>query len=375
LKTSNPLVKGLWVFFFIFLFSFLLQNALENLTDYYQYTTITKIENVNENPMKLPALTLCSAKVYPSLSTNATLDEYLFICKIEGTECDYRDFYSFKTRSSISNQDILTCYVLNGGRNFTGHSSEIKSTRTTGPSSGFELYFFLPKEHYLYYYINDAFVKPTISEIIKIISSNTINIFTLQKTVENKLESPYNNCRECNNLPDTPLVRQLSEANITYRQLNCFEICFKNFVENYALEHKISEEEARGEEEVKNYDKDKNCHHLCPLECESTQYKIFESKPLLADLIDIEEYSSELIPKIEKKFDITVNSTEEFTKNYLEIFVFFDSLQYTKISQTPKTTLSELVSNLGGSTGLFLDLSFLSACRAIEFILGIIFKY
>ncbi len=176
-------------------------------------------------------------------------------------------------------------------------------------------------------------------------------------------------------MPDTPLVRQLSEANITYRQLNCFEICFKNFVENYALEHKISEEEARGEEEVKNYDKDKNCHHLCPLECESTQYKIFESKPLLADLIDIEEYSSELIPKIEKKFDITVNSTEEFTKNYLEIFVFFDSLQYTKISQTPKTTLSELVSNLGGSTGLFLDLSFLSACRAIEFILGIIFKY
>ena len=197
----------------------------------------------------------------------------------------------------------------------------------------------------------------------------------MEKTVETKLEYPFNICWDRTNLPDTTLVRQLTEADTTYRQVNCFELCFLNFVQKYALEHKISEAEARGEEKVKNYDTEKNCKQLCPLECESTQYKISESKFSLVELSNIEEYSSQYIPFIKQKLNITVNSTEEFTKNYLEIFVFFDSLQYTKISQTPKTTLSELVSNLGGSTGLFLDLSFLSACRAIEFILGIIFKY
>jgi len=181
LNTSNPFFKILWVLFFLVLCSFLLQNVHENLNDYYQYTAITKIENVNENPMKLPAVTFCLASFYPSLSTNATLNESLFSCNIDGTECDYSDFYSFETRSSISIQDILTCYVLNGGRNSTGDSSEIRSTRTTGPSSGFEIYFFLPKEHYLYYYINDAFVKPATSEIIKIFSTKTVNIFTLEK--------------------------------------------------------------------------------------------------------------------------------------------------------------------------------------------------
>jgi len=245
---------------------------------------------------------------------------------------------------------------LNGGRNSTGDSSEIRSTRTTGPSSGFEIYFFLPKEHYLYYYINDAFVKPATSEIIKIFSTKTVNIFTLEKTVEAKLEYPFNNCWERNNLPDTPLVRQLSETKITYRQVNCFELCFQN---------NIGEDEAIRKEEVINYDKDKNCHHLCPLECGTTQYKIFESKSLLADLTNIDEYSSEIIPQIKEKLNITVNSTEEFTKNFLEIYFFFDSFKYTKISQTPKTTLSALISNLGGSTGLFLDLSFMSVCRAI----------
>jgi len=181
--------------------------------------------------MKLPALTLCLASLYPSFSTNATLGESLLNCTIGGTQCDKTDFYSFKIRSSINFQDVLTCYVLNGGRNSSGHSSEIKSTRTTGPSSGFELIFFLPKDHFFYHYINDAFVKPTISEITKIIISSTTNIFTLEKTIEAKLEYPFNNCWERNNLPDTPLVRQLSETNITYRQVNCFELCFQNFVQ------------------------------------------------------------------------------------------------------------------------------------------------
>jgi len=87
-------------------------------------------------------------------------------------------------------------------------------------------------------------------------------------------------------LPDTPLVRHLSEANITYRQVNCFELSFQIFVKNYALEHKISEDEARKKEEVQNYDKEKNCNKLCPLECESTQYKISQSMFTLAYFSD-----------------------------------------------------------------------------------------
>jgi len=169
--------------------------------------------------MKLPALTLCLSGSYPSFSTNATLADSLLNCTIDGTQCGYKDFYSFDIRSIIKVQDVLTCYVLNGGRNSSGHSSEVINTINTGPSSGFLLNFFLPKGHFFYYYINDANVNPTESEIINTVYSSKINIFTLEKTVETKLEYPFNNCWERNSLPDTPLVRQLSEANITYRQV------------------------------------------------------------------------------------------------------------------------------------------------------------
>jgi len=59
LNTSNSFVKVLWMFFLLILFSFLIQNSLENINDYYQYTAITKIEYVNVKPMTLPAFTLC----------------------------------------------------------------------------------------------------------------------------------------------------------------------------------------------------------------------------------------------------------------------------------------------------------------------------
>jgi len=321
---------------------------------------ITKIEYVNENPMTLPAVTLCLASIF-SYSTNLTLDKTLFDCEISGAKCDYKDFYSFETQASYG-KDIVTCYVLNGGRNSSGKVSEIKSTKTTGPYSGLLLRLYLPKDHFLFYYISDANIKPITSEIEKHLITGTFNDLKIEKTVDAKLEFPFNNCWNLNNLPDTPLVRQLSAANITYRQVNCFEICFQSVVQNYALEHEVSGDE-----------REKNCNKLCPLECESIQYTISDTMLSMAD-IGNGEYGSKWIPVIREKLNQTINSTKELQQNYLKMSVFFDSLKYTKISQTPKTTLSTLVSNLGGSTGLFLDLSFMSACRAIEFLLAIVFK-
>jgi len=69
---------------------------------------------------------------------------------------------------------------LNGGRNSTGHPSEIKSTKTPGIFSGFSLQFFLPKDHSISYYINDAYVKPTSFEIIKFLLPGTSNVILLE---------------------------------------------------------------------------------------------------------------------------------------------------------------------------------------------------
>ncbi len=82
--------------------------------------------------------------------------------------------------------------------------------------------------------------------------------------------------------------------------------------------------------------KDNKCKDFCPLECESTEYRISESKFSLNDFRNSTMYGSQFIPGIQKKLNITVNSTEEFNKNYLQINIFFDSLKSLTFSKKRK---------------------------------------
>lgn len=53
------------------------------------------------------------------------------------------------------------------------------------------------------------------------------------------------------------------------------------------------------------------------------------------------------------------------------IWIFFAEDVYWEISQTIKTTSADLISNTGGVLGLFLELSFTSSYRFINFLFDI----
>jgi len=82
---------------------------------------------------------------------------------------------------------------LNGGKNSLGNFSEIKSTKNTGQNSGFALGFYLPEDHFIFY--------PISSEIIKHLLPGTASDIILEKTIETKLQFPFNNCWDLINLP------------------------------------------------------------------------------------------------------------------------------------------------------------------------------
>ncbi len=127
-----------------------------------------------------------------------------------------------------------------------------------------------------------------------------------------------------------------------------------------------------------DFDYINNCGHLCPLECQSTSYRIIETEFKWSDF-DASYFSNfinilDKNPNLDKKLDLKNLTAQQLSENMLGLVFYYDSLRYTQISQSPKTSLSVLVSNLGGSFGLFLDLSFVSVCRAVVFILELIFK-
>ena len=112
------------------------------------------------------------------------------------------------------------------------------------------------------------------------------------------------------------------------------------------------------------------CNLQCPLECESTSYHLSAYK-LTSDLIDIqnESFSFNFSNMSEQNRILQ----ESYLENVIKFIFYFDESKYTEISQIAKTSLPDIVSNVGGTLGLFLGLSLLSFIEIFDFIIEAFF--
>lgn len=119
--------------------------------------------------------------------------------------------------------------------------------------------------------------------------------------------------------------------------------------------------------------KDKYCGKKCPLECHSVKFNVHTSH---ADYPTI-TYTSAIRnnPKIRNKYasNLSELTHESLKRNMLELSVFYGDLGYEKYERLAKMEFSELVSNVGGTLGLFLGMSFLSLIELVDIILQIFF--
>ena len=95
----------------------------------------------------------------------------------------------------------------------------------------------------------------------------------------------------------------------------------------------------------------------CPLECDSVSYDVEMSS------LEIET-NAELFARFNK-------SIEQY-KDFVSLNIYFANLKYTNIEQTPKTSVIELISNLGGALGIFLGLRVFSLIEIVEVIAQVI---
>lgn len=121
-----------------------------------------------------------------------------------------------------------------------------------------------------------------------------------------------------------------------------------------------------------------DCVEQCPHVCSSTSYDL---------RISYSEYptSNYMNNNIRKKvnpvfynwaFEVdeksNLNSLDLARDSLVELFVYFDEIKYTEITEAPTTTFVDLIASIGGTLGLFIGVSLLSFVELIELILEII---
>jgi len=105
----------------------------------------------------------------------------------------------------------------------------------------------------------------------------------------------------------------------------------------------------------------------CPLECNSIQY---DTRISSQNYPSREEY--ELFKQENKSKTFDVSSYTAYKKYFFKINVFYESMDYTYVSLSPKTTLVGLLSNLGGSIGALLGFTLFTFFEVLEILVHII---
>ena len=110
--------------------------------------------------------------------------------------------------------------------------------------------------------------------------------------------------------------------------------------------------------QFKNNSIDSSCLSSCPLECESIQYDLSISSSNYPSIYQYDVYQSTLGGM----------TYDELKERSIALNIFYSNLNYLQISESPKTSLNDLMSNVGGTLGLYIGISFLSLIEIVEIV-------
>jgi hypothetical protein len=115
----------------------------------------------------------------------------------------------------------------------------------------------------------------------------------------------------------------------------------------------------------------KYCLINCPLECNRTEYKY----TIASNQLDPTWFSDFILkrPNISKDFMNKTIDMNKVRESVVSLNVYYNSLSYTLATESPKLDIISLLSNIGGSLGLFMGVSFLSLVEILVLLLDIAF--
>ncbi len=343
LASSKSLIARLiWFISILISVGFTFYLIISSIIAYYNYDIVTNIKVVYPSQIDFPAVSFCPNGI--KNEKNIFLIVSFFDLK------KYTDIIDYK--HSVIND--TKCFNFNQ-KNLSSEG-KLFQMKKNGWKGGLTLVFYLhpnESEAFLNVFIYQNDVLPGSYEIRSTPRKKEATNIVVEKTIQKSLGNPFSDCVSINDIAsyDSDLVREILKLGYSYTQKHCFEKCR----ENYCLNCNITGD----------FDYQKTCSKQCPLECEIVSFTITSMiKNPSSYTGEIEIFKNQAM----EHFNLTNMTNDEFTKNLIWIFVYFEEIKYTEITQIPKTTPVDLASSIGGSLGLFLGMSFMSFIQLFEII-------
>lgn len=195
--------------------------------------------------------------------------------------------------------------------------------------------------------------------------------------------SPYSECQDIDLLNSEIVEKSINyvkNKNYVYRQNDCFNICLQRLIIKscgcyYTKYSNINESLPCNN--LTNlqciYEKlsvfQKEAFKLdCPLECSSVYYDYSISSLSFPNqkFFDILKKEENYLKMVQMNYSLNLSSLETFQKYYLSLNIYYTNLEYTEITEKPAFTPIDLLSQIGGSLGMFLGFSLFHFIELVE---------
>lgn len=367
-KRENVSNKLYWLTFVLIGSLFSIYLTYSSVMDYYNFDIVTKIESIFEQPTQFPTLSFCPEDNFEF--NNKKLKEHVIsnCLVVTDNSCyTYAENYFEPFTKSMKENKSSQCYRFNSGKNINGSSIIPFLNSTIGgkddslfveikTSSGLNLWIHDYRSPPYYEYDNNH------GSYLQLSSGLKYHI-VIDKVTESRLDLPYNDCFK--DLTDFNLNRSIidyiEQKGEKYTLLACLSLCFElSYIEiqpcdckNFTLGNVWTKCYINNVKEIsdctfnykmKNFSTDSlfKCSFYCPQICDTISYT-------------------------DSTYSLSSKSGQ------VSFRVFYRSLLHTTITQSPKTQLFDLISNIGGIFSLFIGISFVTIFEVFELILEVFF--
>lgn len=347
---------------------------------------------------------------YFSKSSGFNYSEYLIMANLAMSheiDDETRKNFGFNLETSIvdyyfgiENKDINelswyfnfnngNCFKVNSGKDYNGKPLPIKSASLSGPDTGFSVIYFsgISEDNKFSYFgnygarifIHNSTSDPLPNDGIELEPGKASNII-LNKVINKRYPYPYSDCQDIKSF-SSDLFDYFISSKKRYSQADCFNLCIQKEINNeckctyYGYPKFRNFSVCLTQEQYNCY---RNvviristslqtvCSDECPLECDtiSYEYTVSSSKFPLKAYAKENGFYTHLPGK-----NLTYEQVQD---SFILINVYFNNLLVTIIEESPSVNALQLVSDIGGTLGLFLGISILSIVEVFELIIGLL---
>ena len=318
--------------------------------------------------------------------------EYMLLyCQFSLKDCNASDFDWFYDPS------YGNCFTFNSGRNSKNEKVNIMESTEPGSIRGLKLWLYIGYLNsypsvfssgiHVFAYNQTLSSKPRTAEGIDVSSGTHTNVI-IKRVFDENLPSPFNDCKlKLNSIEssDSDLTKMIINSGQTYSQKECFDLCLQYFIIDNCKCYATYYNKLNGTipcaewdqinciqkktEEFQLSDFTQKCLPTCPPECLTVSYSLSTSFSDFPKQNTSDVVKNNLINM--KYFDNITD--QQIKKSLVSVNFYYDDLRYTQMSQSQLMTFVDLISNVGGTFGLFIGISFLSLAEIFELIFQIIF--